>query len=130
MTSGLDVSSVALWCHGWMSMVASLSSPSGPRAVLQDITPRVHVEWILQNLDSNIEIAKAFIKTSDGTGEDMRNNVEMAVSHVSHVTYAGTTSGSKKKARLADVGAMGGDDDSFSTKKSKNKGIVRYCAVL
>ena len=117
--------------HGRLRIVYGRA---GNYAVLQKIDDRTHVEWILKNLtynDPDIGIAKALIKASDGTENDLRNSVEKTCLHLSQVDYVGKQSGGKKKARLADVGAVGGGDDgSNSNKRSKREGDARYQAML
>ena len=116
--------------HGRLSIVYSRASNY---AVLQGISQRTHVEWILKNItynDPDIGIAKALIKASDGTANDMRNSVEKTCLHLSQVDYVGKQSGGKKKARLADVGAMGGGDEGSPNKRTRREGDARYQAML
>ena len=118
--------------HGRLSIVYSRASNY---AVLQGLLQRTHVEWILKNItynDPDIGIAKALIKASDGTANDMRNSVEKTCLHLSQVDYVGVgkQSGGKTKARLADVGSVGVGDDASSNKRLKREGDASYQAML
>ena len=94
---------------------------------------RVRVGHILDNCtskDPDILTSLSSVKSQDGSGKDLRNNMKECVLFLSQCNYAGKNKTGKKKARVqAEVGALGGGGGGSGQQELIN-GKTRYQAML